>query len=528
MNPAAVSSSYRAIEARADALLARVAAAIAAAPDPDDFGPAVLDAIADAAGAVGAAILDVGAGAPLARWRVTREGAPEAPPAGGCLRPARYAIGHAGPGTARCELELMSAAESIDEDDLRPALALLGAVLGPSDRARALDADMEAHARAAADERDFAAAVIDALPVGVYVTDREHRVRLWNRKREVDTLGVAREAAIGRTVFDVLPRQDAGLVRRELDDVLANGVVRQIDTESTASGEARIYRLSKIPMAFGDAEPTHVITLGEDVTEWRSALERSAQSEKLAAVGQLAAGVMHEINNPLGTIAACAETMTLGLSELPREQQPAGFAEYLRIVDHEVHRCRRIVDGLLNFSRARELRRARVSLDTVVEQTLGLLRHHARFKRCSVRLDLAGSSGPQAAPDVLGDPDQLTQIAMALLLNAADAVAEAERADHGDPERAGARRGITIRTRAGNVDDELAAAVLEIIDEGTGMSRDVVARVFDPFFTTKAPGDGTGLGLAICYGLVRDLNGRIEIDSSPGNGSTFRVVIPAG
>ncbi|HEY0779593.1 MAG TPA: ATP-binding protein, partial [Gemmatirosa sp.] len=158
---------------------------------------------------------------------------------------------------------------------------------------------------------------------------------------------------------------------------------------------------------------------------------------------------------------------------------------------------------------------------------LGLLRHHARFKRCAVRLDLAGTTGPTAVPDVLAEPDQLTQIAMVLLLNAADAIAEAERLDATDVDGEPTRRGITIRTSRRTLDGAGAAAVLEIVDDGTGMSREVAARVFDPFFTTKAPGDGTGLGLAICYGLVRDLNGGIEVDSAPGQGSTFRVLLPA-
>ena len=509
------------------ALLTRVAAAIAGgAPDPDVFGPAALAAIVAGTGADGGAISAHGPAGTIERWTY---GAVVLPSAGDRTTETDDHTSVSLPAVAddgtRHTLMLVRPAQPVDASAIGEALALLAAVLGPADRARALDGELVAQARAAAAERDFAEAVIDALPVGVYVTDREHRVQLWNRKRELDTLGVAREAAIGRTVFDVLPRQNAALVRRELDAVLASGELQQLDTESSASGEARIYRLSKIPMALGDNAPTHVITVGEDVTEWRAALERSAQAEKLAAVGQLAAGVMHEINNPLATIAACAETMTLTIAELPREQQPAGFGEYLRIVDHEVHRCRRIVDGLLNFSRARELRRAAVSLDAVVEETLGLLRHHARFKRCAVRLDLAGGDGPSAAPAVLGDPDQLTQIAMALLLNAADAIAAAEQgaatADDAEPRR----REITVRTACGSLDDR-PAAVLDISDEGTGMSRDVLAKIFDPFFTTKAPGDGTGLGLAICYGLVRDLGGRIDVESTPGQGTRFRVVIP--
>src|SRR5947209_14157064 len=140
-------------------------------------------------------------------------------------------------------------------------------------------------------------------------------------------------------------------------------------------------------MHLDDEHISHVITIGEDVTEWRQAQQRLAQTEKLAAIGQLAAGVMHEINNPLATIAACAETMTLAIADLPPSRPaPPGFAEYLRIIDHEVHRCRGITDGLLNFSRAKPVQRVRLGLNAVVEQTLFLLKHHARFKRYPVRL----------------------------------------------------------------------------------------------------------------------------------------------
>jgi two-component system NtrC family sensor kinase len=358
------------------------------------------------------------------------------------------------------------------------------------------------------------ARVIDALPLGVYVVDRDYLVRLWNRKREVGTDGVAREDAIGRSIFEVLPRQNAAVMRAELDAVFATGQLQQLQIESHASGERRTYRLTKIAMREeGAAGPvTHVITVGEDVTEWRAALERTAQAEKLAAVGQLAAGVMHEINNPLATIAACAETMTLTLADLPRDlRAPAGFAEYLRIIDHEVHRCRRITDGLLEFSRAKSTDLVPVALNTVVEQTLFLLKHHARFRRVPVRLELEEGGGPP----VLGAPDQLTQVAMALLLNAADAVRTVVEAEDSDPA------GVTVRTRRTAGD-----AVLEIADDGPGIPAEVLPKIFEPFFTTKPPGEGTGLGLAICYGIVREHGGRLEVESPPGAGATFRVVLP--
>ncbi|AHG91159.1 PAS sensor protein [Gemmatirosa kalamazoonensis] len=362
------------------------------------------------------------------------------------------------------------------------------------------------------EQRRFVARVVDSLPVGLYVIDRDYRVQLWNRKRETDTTGVAREDALGRSIFDVLPRQNAEVLRREFDEAFATGRLQQFQIESRSTGELRTYRLTKIPMAVDGGGPSHVITLGEDITEWKAALERTAQAEKLAAIGQLAAGVMHEINNPLATIAACAETMTLGIAELPPSRPaPPGFGEYLRIIDHEVHRCRGITEGLLNFSRAKPLQRVSVGLNSIVEQTLFLLKHHARFKRYPVRLELAEGAGPQ----VTADPDQLTQVLMALLLNAADAIGEPA-ADHEEA------RGIMLRTGVDGAD-----AFVDVADQGHGIAREELTKIFEPFYTTKPPGAGTGLGLSICYGIVRDHGGRIEVDSALGVGTTFRVLLPA-
>src|SRR5205085_594998 len=141
------------------------------------------------------------------------------------------------------------------------------------------------------------------------------------------------------------------------------------------------------------------------------------------------------------------------------------------------------------FSRAKGVQRVRVGLNAVVEQTLFLLKHHARFKKCVVRLELADGAGPA----VTCDPDQLTQVVMALLLNAADALAEKPNGDEEEPPY--------VLLRTGEAGGE---ALLEVVDSGSGISREVLPKIFDPFFTTKPQGEGTGLGLAICYGIVRD------------------------
>jgi signal transduction histidine kinase len=158
------------------------------------------------------------------------------------------------------------------------------------------------------------------------------------------------------------------------------------------------------------------------------------------------------------------------------------------------------------------VRRARLELDDVVERTLSLLKHHTRFKRCPVRLELTGEAAVQA------DPDQLTQVLMILLLNAADAVAAAPARPDDEPAR-----GVTVRTARGAD----GAAVLEVADDGVGIAPEARARVFEPFYTTKAPGEGTGLGLSIAYGIVRDLGGEVAVESDAGAGARFRVVLPA-
>jgi signal transduction histidine kinase len=140
-----------------------------------------------------------------------------------------------------------------------------------------------------------------------------------------------------------------------------------------------------------------------------------------------------------------------------------------------------------------------------VDETLFLLKHHQRFKRVTVDRELA-----PGLPPVLGNKEQLIQALMALLLNAVDAMDQSGR--------------LTVQGARGQREDEV---MLAVEDTGVGIPRENQGKIFEPFFTTKQPGRGTGLGLSICYGIVEDHRGRIEVDSAPGRGSTFRVYLPA-
>ncbi|HEX6052027.1 MAG TPA: ATP-binding protein [Gemmatimonadaceae bacterium] len=391
---------------------------------------------------------------------------------------------------------------------LRTIADMLVPWLAHAERTRQLEVEVELRTRQNEEQRRFIEKIMDSLPVGLYVIDREYRIQAWNRKRETGMQGVSREEALGRSIFEILHRQPAESLRQEFDEVFRTGHIQTVHMESTASGDARTFRISKIPMRLTDGGITHVIAIGEDVTEWREAQDRFAHSEKLAAIGQLAAGVMHEINNPLATIAACAESLALRVEDIRSAggEPPRDADEYLKLIDNEVHRCKRIVDGLLDFSRPKAVTKTRTSIGEVIAHTLFLVKHHARFKKLRVETQLA-----EHLPAVTANREQLVQVFMALLLNAVDAMDE--------------QGTITIRTRRGRGARE--AVVAEVIDEGVGISRADTSKIFEPFYTTKAPGRGTGLGLSICYGIVADHGGRIEVDSTPGAGSTFRILLPA-
>jgi PAS domain S-box-containing protein len=397
--------------------------------------------------------------------------------------------------------------ERMAHDVLVVVAAMLAPVLAATELQQDLASEVALRTRELEAQRNFAARIIDSLPVGLYAIDRSYRIRAWNRKREAGTQGVSREDALGREVFEVLDRQPRELLKLEFDRVFQTGEIQQMEMDSQATGEARHYRITKIPMRLDDDDISHVITIGEDVTAWRQAQQRLAQSEKLAAVGQLAAGVMHEINNPLATILACSEALALRIADLPEAERKAQ-EEYLRIVDTEVQRCRRIVDGLLDFSRPKKSgHKVEADINAIIEQTLFLLKHHERFKWLTIERQLE-----QNLPPFQADAERLVQCFMALMLNAMDAM--------------NSRGVLTVRTRRNpQRNDEILA---EFIDTGTGIRQEDLPKIFEPFFTTKPQGRGTGLGLSVAYGIVEEHRGRIEVESQMGVGTNFKVFLPVG
>ncbi len=388
--------------------------------------------------------------------------------------------------------------ERMTHDVLVVVAQMVAPVLAANELSQDLASEVALRTRELEAQHTFAARIIDSLPVGLYAIDRGYRIRAWNRKREAGTQGVSREEALGREVFEVLDRQPRDLLKLEFDRVFATGEIQTVEMDSQATGEARHYRITKIPMRLDGEDISHVITIGEDVTAWRQAQQRLGQSEKLAAIGQLAAGVMHEINNPLATILACSEALALRFGEQD---------EYLKIIDTEVQRCRRIVEGLLDFSRPKSGHKAASEINAIIEQTLFLLKHHGRFRWLTIERQLQ-----KDLPQFQADAERLVQCFMALMLNAMDAM--------------NSRGVLTVRTRRNpQRSDEI---LVEFVDTGTGIRQEDLPKIFEPFFTTKQQGRGTGLGLSVAYGIVEEHRGRIEVESQMGVGTNFKVFLPVG
>jgi two-component system NtrC family sensor kinase len=251
-----------------------------------------------------------------------------------------------------------------------------------------------------------------------------------------------------------------------------------------------------------------------DLEEWGRTLEnkvelrtqelvsmqaRVAQSERLASVGMLAAGVAHEINNPLGGILALT---SLTLEDTPTTDQRR---DNLEEVVRQTERCRDIVKSLLEFSRQSKEGTESVDLNEIARDTYALVGSQSLFFNVAVVMDLDPD-----LPRIMADRSQLQQVFMNLFVNAAQAMQEEGR--------------ITVKSSYSRQDGHV---VVRVSDTGHGIDKQHIARIFDPFFTTKEDGRGTGLGLSIAYGIVTQHGGTITVDSEQGKGTTFSMRFPA-
>ncbi|MBL8913161.1 MAG: response regulator [Archangium sp.] len=259
--------------------------------------------------------------------------------------------------------------------------------------------------------------------------------------------------------------------------------------------ETRSYVAHLYPM---DDEPIAVCHY-RDVTDERALTRRLIESEKMIAIGNLAGGVAHEINNPLGGILAFSQLMKRDAERTPQD------LEALDLIEESAMRCKRIVESLLKFSRRSKVEDRRAfDLSKCVEDATVLFRAQIK-KYPRARLDLSLATG---LPSVYGDPAQLGQVVLNLLHNGLQAL------DKGEG---------TLTVQTGSRDGH---CFFTVTDDGCGIPQENLPRIFEPHFTTKPPGEGTGLGLSIAYRIVEDHGGHFSVDSKPDEGAAFTVMIP--
>jgi PAS domain S-box-containing protein len=352
------------------------------------------------------------------------------------------------------------------------------------------------------------AALFESLLDAVVVMDLQGGIIDWNRRAE---------ALFGHAKADVVGRPADELLRASGGDAREDTVLLPLPGEPACAREVTLRRkdgrevvaeLVVVPLK--DAAGRHVadVAIYRDVTERKQLEARLRLADRMAALGTLAAGVAHEINNPLAYVLGNIVFLEGALPRGGDQAAPPELTTALADARTGAERIRATVRDLLDLARAREAEAVTdVDVNAALEFTLKVaesqLRHRARIVR---RLE--------AVPPVAAPESRLSQVFMNLVINAAQAIPE------GDP----ARNEVRIATR---FDPVTESVVIEVTDTGCGIAAEDQRRIFDPFFTTKPVGQGTGLGLSICHSVVGSLGGEIQVDSAPGRGATFRVRLPA-
>ena len=333
----------------------------------------------------------------------------------------------------------------------------------------------------------------------------------------VDTKGVVRRAnlgfarALGRDIREAVGRDFAALLGSPAagspDPVALSLVDAGARTEETRyAALPTIHQITVSPWREEDGSLSGLVVLLKDLGQQKEQQQRLQQAARLADIGQLAAGVAHEINTPLASIALRAESLLRTAQEpaLADHEAFKNFPRYLKTIEEETYRCKKIIRALLEFSSSRKPETRPTDLNALAERAADLVGHQMKLKQVSLALRLE----PGLAP-VLADDGQLRQVLLALLMNALDAT------------RAGGH--IEVETALGAA----GTAVLAVRDDGEGIPSEARDKIFSPFFTTKPFGQGTGLGLAICHGIVASHGGTIQVESETGRGTRIAVVLPA-
>lgn len=379
-------------------------------------------------------------------------------------------------------------------------MALLGAVA--SQAATALEnARLYGQLRVKADEierlRQFSDSVVESLSDGLFVIDLDDRVLRWNRALEL-LFRFDRSRAIGRRVSALFPSAFVDSLMEARRDSPGGATLLRVPLASGPTELARplLVNAGIAPFQTADGVKAGWIVVIEDVTDRASLEEQLRVSEKMAAIGLLAAGVAHEVNTPLTGISSFTQML------LDKADPEDPKTQLLEKIERQTFRAAKIVNSLLNLARPSDAEAGRLDVNAVIGDVLSLLEHQFRSSRIQVRRDLAPS-----AP-IRGFEYQLQQVFLNLFLNARDAMPK------------GGWLSVSTAVRGDVV-------TVEVADTGAGIPSEHISRIYDPFFTTKVDGRGTGLGLSVTYGIVQEHLGTLTCESVVGQGTRFTLTLPA-
>jgi two-component system NtrC family sensor kinase len=350
-------------------------------------------------------------------------------------------------------------------------------------------------------QQEFARRLVDSFPDLILVLDADSNYT-FTSPRCSEVLGYDIAETRHMQFGDRTHPEDLPAVQALYKDILSgnqNFASLEIRVRHKL-GDWRRIRFNFSPLSDEKGVIEGVVLSGRDVTDLKRLEEQLIQAEKLAAMGQMLAGVAHELNNPL--------TAILGVTELLRER--GGTDEptkrQLELTHRQARRAARIVQNLLEFSRPASPQKKPLDVQTLLDRTLQLHEHSLRRNNIQVEFH-----APAGLPCVIGDANQLIQVLLNLVTNAEQAIREVREAGR-------------IQIRAGRNGNRLTITVQ---DDGVGIRPEAFPRIFDPFYTTKRPGGGTGLGLSICMSIIREHGGNIEAESLPAGGSAFTIYLPA-
>jgi signal transduction histidine kinase len=346
---------------------------------------------------------------------------------------------------------------------------------------------------ATGDDNYFVASTHSSLaPVSLVVTAPRSATYLTARSLLVQLVftGIALVALVAIMAM-VVARRLSGPIERLSRAVDAVGA-GNFDVSVKANTRDEVSQLA-------DSFNTMAVNLRERDARLREAHAQLLQSEKMAAIGQLSAGLAHEVKNPLAGI--------LGYAQLTRRslQNPEVIMKNIDVIERETRRCTDIISNLMRFARQERGERAPTDINVAVSRAIALVDHQLGLQNVAIRTNLQ-----ESLPPISCNANQLQQVVMNLLINAQQVM-----------EPAGGKVHVSTRLSGSDV-------IIEVDDTGPGVPQDVRARIFDPFFTTKQAGQGTGLGLSVSYGLIRDHGGDIRVSDAPGGGARFTISLPAG